>query len=459
MCLYIYITTRFFTTTKKMADAMSSDDDEDDVCERKEDDDDDDEDVCTLPNDVCSSVVVTSAAAAVSGSSSSSGSTSCVAAATTTGGHISARVKFSSDRGQLFAVKKARTTTTTVQKTVVPQASSEPHVASGCSSSSAAEVHAADESIDCLDETYAPSSKKKSYKTQRLESAPLPLAEDGDVLDHRDVADTDELYEENEIALTKFIKLHPMLSLDATNERTLSAVAELAKDVSVKTKELEVVTKTYDDDFLRPANADERECVNGAKCVCRWLSIFRYGEASEFEFVCREYVLPSETEAAKAAAAAPPSSSNKGTTRPHGKCLLCTRYFTTYIYTLARNTPTFCPKSPISLQAFANKISVSCPQDEALSHSSSVGTTDGYRQAVMLFVDEKWTDTKAARDDLGTIRWKPMVRFNSKDYSFVIDTQTNAPRIVQVDMGHPATDQGFYQPSSSRAVRVGAEES
>ena len=241
----------------------------------------------------------------------------------------------------------------------------------------------------------------------------------------------------------------PRRSLDATNERTLSAVAELAKDVAVKTRELEVVSKTYDDDFLRPANANagERECVNGEKCVCRWLSIFRYGESSEYEFVCREYILPSEAQ----------SSSGK-VTRPHGKCLLCTRYFTTYIYTMARNSPTFCPKSPISLQAFANKISVPCAQDEALSHTNSVGTVDGYRQSVMLFVDEEWTSSKAARDDLGTLIWKPMVRFNSKDYSFVIDSQTKAPKILQVNMGHLSTEQGFGQPSSFPAGWVGAAE-
>ena len=50
-----------------------------------------------------------------------------------------------------------------------------------------------------------------SNKAQRLESAPAPIPGDGDLLDDRDVADTDELYSENERALTQFIKLHPML--------------------------------------------------------------------------------------------------------------------------------------------------------------------------------------------------------------------------------------------------------
>lgn len=48
-------------------------------------------------------------------------------------------------------------------------------------------------------------------KAQRIESSPRPIPPDGDILDDRDVADVDELYSENELALSSFIKLHPML--------------------------------------------------------------------------------------------------------------------------------------------------------------------------------------------------------------------------------------------------------
>jgi hypothetical protein len=48
-------------------------------------------------------------------------------------------------------------------------------------------------------------------KAQRIESSPRPTPPDGDILDDRDVADVDELYSENERALSSFIKLHPML--------------------------------------------------------------------------------------------------------------------------------------------------------------------------------------------------------------------------------------------------------
>jgi len=288
-----------------------------------------------------------------------------------------------------------------------------------------------------------------SNKAQRLEAAPAPIPSDGDLLDDRDVADTDELYSENERALTQFIKLHPMLSLDATNERTLTAVAELSKDIQIETRELEIVSKTYDDDFLRPANSEngERECVNGEKCVCRWLSIFRYGEGSNYEFVCREYMLPSQQHEFK---------TTGKYSKTHGKCLLCTRYFTSYIYVLARNSPTFSPTSPIHLQAFANKIYCESPQEEALSHTNEVGTAEGYRQSVMLFVDERWSSMRSARSELGTLIWKPIVRFNSRDYVFKVDDSTSKPYLLQVNMGKPPEGPDFVQPSSSPVERMGA---
>jgi hypothetical protein len=219
----------------------------------------------------------------------------------------------------------------------------------------------------------------------------------------------------------------------------------------VETRPLEVVSKTYDDDFLRPANREngERECVNGDKCVCRWLSIFRYGEGSKYEFVCREYMLPSQLASYK--------QTGKHH-RTHAKCLMCTRYFTSYIYMLARNSPTFCPKSPIHLQMFANKIYCDSPQNEALSHTNEVGTDDGYRQSVMLFVDERWSSMRSAREDLGTLIWKPVVRFNCKDYVFIIDKSTSIPRVLQRDMGKPHREPDFVQPSSSPVERVGAND-
>jgi hypothetical protein len=117
----------------------------------------------------------------------------------------------------------------------------------------------------------------------------------------------------------------------------------------------------------------------------------------------------------------------------------------------------FSPTSPIHLQAFANKIYCESPQEEALSHTNEVGTDDGYRQSVMLFVDERWSSMRSAREELGTLLWKPVVRFNSKDYEFKMDGETSKPRVLQVNMGKPSDGSDFVQPSSSQVERMGAD--
>lgn len=215
----------------------------------------------------------------------------------------------------------------------------------------------------------------------------------------------------------------------------LNKVSEMIDDYSIECKEVEVVSKEHDDLFLRPAIQEngERPCTNGDKCVCRWTAIFRHGEESDRAFVCREYILPSQQAVFEETGELP---------RTVGKCLLCVRYFTHYIYTLARNSPKFCPRSPIQLQAFCNKIAVERPLDDAPSHSSSIGTDDGYRASVMLFVDEKWADTSSSRNEMAALLWKPTVRFNSSDYEFIVDPD-GTPRAIQINMAVEQRDFGL----------------
>ena len=52
-------------------------------------------------------------------------------------------------------------------------------------------------------------------------------------------ADADELYTDQEKALSDYLKLHPMLSLEATSHRTLQLVGDLVEQSSVPTRELE----------------------------------------------------------------------------------------------------------------------------------------------------------------------------------------------------------------------------
>ena len=225
--------------------------------------------------------------------------------------------------------------------------------------------------------------------------------------------------------------------------------ASLVGTYSLPTRELEMVPKAHDDLFFRPAKPDlgERPCINGEKCVCRWLAIFRYGEETDAAFVCREFLLPSQLNEFQSSGKVP---------KAQGKCLMCARYFTAYTYTLARNMPSFSPKSSITIQAFGNKIGVESPEDEAMTHSNAVGGEDGYRPDAMLYVDEKWTSTAASRGALGTLLWRPVVRFQSSDYVFVKDGD-GAYRVVQRNLGtNDSVGQDFGRPPFSQTEETEA---
>jgi hypothetical protein len=268
-------------------------------------------------------------------------------------------------------------------------------------------------------------------------------------LDHRVMADDDELHDDNERALTHLLKLHPMLCLDVTSQRVLDGAAKLVGDYAIPTVELEAVDKTHDDMFFRPARAGsgERPCVNGDKCIAQWLATFRYGENSIYHFTCREFLLPSQLKKFNESGCLPKQS---------GKCLLCTRYWHSYVFTLARTSPSFCPKSCIQVQAFGNAIGVS-EAGEIPSLSNAVDDECGYKSDVMLYVDERWSETNVARSHLGTMLWRPVVRFNSSDYVFVKPEHKNQqPQILQIGMSKKdsTNSQLFRAPPSSKATRV-----
>lgn len=279
-----------------------------------------------------------------------------------------------------------------------------------------------------------------------IERAPRADAQTNDLLDDAETADLDENYSQNEIALSNFLKLHPMLSLDATSQRLMQQVAKMVGDASIPSKELEVVDKIHDDKYLREAKGDERACCLGEKCVCRWLGIFRFGEESSRPFVCREYLLPSQEREFVRCGDLPKTVQ---------KCLLCSRYFTSYLYTLARNSPTFKLTAPVQLQVFQNKVALDKAADAMPSSSSEIGTESGYHASKMLCVDEKWCDTASSRSELSTLLWKPVVRFNSSDYKFVEDSD-GLKRVLQIGMNVESQDFGSPLCSSGPSTEAAA---
>ena len=124
----------------------------------------------------------------------------------------------------------------------------------------------------------------------------------------------------------------------------------------------------------------------------------------------------------------------------------------TYVYRMARSDPTFKPSASIPLQAYGNPMGA--VKGETLpTHASVACDADGYRPEALLFVDEAWADTAAARGGMSTFLWRPCVKFQSTHYKYVRDPGTNLPRLVQRDVGADSErPQDFGQPASSAAT-------
>lgn len=145
-------------------------------------------------------------------------------------------------------------------------------------------------------------------------SSALPMV--GDLA----TADVPETYTDDEKALNSFQKLHPLLSLESTSQRALQLVANLLETTEIHTVEMPCIPKSYDDRFLMPPSpvVGERPCCLGNKCIGLWMAIFRYGEANDKGFVCKEFLLPEQLKAFEDSGKLPPQPA---------KCILCSRYY------------------------------------------------------------------------------------------------------------------------------------
>lgn len=249
---------------------------------------------------------------------------------------------------------------------------------------------------------------------------------------HADVGMHEE-YAKDEKLLNEFLKLHPMLSLEAMSSRGLQLFSNLISKTKISTKCLPVVGKSHDDLFLAPAlvSVGERECVNGSKCIANFLATMRYGPNSEYGFVCKEFLLPKQLEDFK---------NGKGLPARRNKCLLCTRYLLNFVYILARTDPSFkLDDLKIPIQNFQNECEPCANEpladvSDLPMNTSQTNCKDGYRSSAMLFVDEEFANTASGREGpLSELLWKPVVRFASTDYKYV--KTADGPRIVQVNIG------------------------
>jgi hypothetical protein len=242
-------------------------------------------------------------------------------------------------------------------------------------------------------------------------------------------ADVAENYTEDEKALNTFQKLHPLLSLESTSQRALQLVANLVDTTEIPTVEMPCIPKSYDDRFLAPPSGmtGERACCLGNKCIGLWMAIFRYGEGNDRGFVCKEFLLPEQQRAFEVEGTLP---------KEPAKCLLCSRYYITYQYRVARCNPNFVADSRIPVQAYTNVMGHTTGESIP-SSSSFVGGDDGYHPSVCLAVDSDFANTEAGRGPMGTMLWRPFVAFHSGHYKYV---STGGNRsIVQIGVSADTT--------------------
>ena len=111
----------------------------------------------------------------------------------------------------------------------------------------------------------------------------------------------------------------------------------------------------------------------------------------------------------------------------------------------ARSDPTFCPSASLPLQAYGNPLGVA--KGEALpTHTSAVCGADGYRKEALLFVDEAWADTAAARGEMSSFLWRPCVKFLPTHYRYVKDPTTGLPRLLQRGVGSDPESVAHFRP-------------
>lgn len=291
-----------------------------------------------------------------------------------------------------------------------------------------------------------PVAGQPSQPSPRIPASPSHLGNINLLNDNPGIG-ADEVYSEDEKKLNEFISLHPMLSLEATSVKTVELCTKLFDKLSTNVPELPVIDKTYDDSMLRPSNKSigERDCVCADKCIVRFLAKWRHGAETDLAFTCTEFLLPAERDKFVAGGGLPPRRK---------KCLVCTRYFTSYLYYKARLDPNFkLDSSTINSQSFCNSVAVDAAsetpanspdydeltraQHETPESVSSVLTTDGYKPSAMLFVDETFASRAVARkSNIAALAWKPVVRFCSSHYAF--EATPTGPKLLQVGIGADA---------------------
>jgi hypothetical protein len=233
--------------------------------------------------------------------------------------------------------------------------------------------------------------------------------------------DADEQFGDDERLLNDFIKKHPMLSTEASSVSTMQMLAEIASKTTIPIHDVPCISKTHDDLFLSEPNLaiGERACACEQKCLTRFIARVRYGADTDKGFVCKEFLTPEEHQRFLAGGGLPDQ---------RRKCVVCFRYYTTYIYQLARSDAGLLKSGyAVHVSGHSNLFNPDLPPHEdvmrALNEiprlSSPVSVAEGYAQHACLFVDGEFANRRTQREHrVGSLLFRPTVRFSSKHYRY-----------------------------------------
>ena len=127
------------------------------------------------------------------------------------------------------------------------------------------------------------------------------------------------------LTLTLGFRCFSVAHREVINRQTLQLVSSMFEKSSVQVADIPIIPFSYDASYLRPPNLriGERPCACGDKCVCLFMAKIRHGPDTPLAFTCTEFLLPAERETFLAGNGLPPRRK---------KCLVCTRYFQTFLY-------------------------------------------------------------------------------------------------------------------------------
>ena len=273
------------------------------------------------------------------------------------------------------------------------------------------------------------------------------------------ISECTEHVSDNEKLLHQLLSAHPPLSADLLRHDVLQLFCSMSERRSIELGDLELVGKSYEDQYLRAPLPGERSCMRGSNCMCNFIAKVRYGAASDLAFVGVEFLRPSDSQIWLRTGTLPSTI---------GRCVLCNRYLVTFLYTMARcnprvsiaprgtdvsadtNAPTTVVQKPsvrarrrhktCHTSAIAVDVGDGCDDSSGWytallpEYVNAVNVADGYHQSKTLFYEEELMNATLMRDtSMGNMVFRPFVRFCSSDYTYTRDHDGRC-RIVQCGM-------------------------